>query len=210
MDSLDAWGLGFEGWQSLTAMHGGRVADNGHAFPRQDAAHLLLAVVGVPGHNASMESHEVLREAFKATSAKQIAADMNLSLSLVYKWTEAPAKDAVPTNPLDRIDQILRFTKDVRVLQWLCERSGGFFIHNPKARHPHPAFLIPATNQVVQEFADLLAVVAAAAADNTINPAEAAKIRARWEQLKGATETFVRSCEGGNFAGLRPGEGDHA
>ena len=43
-----------------------------------------------------------------------------------------------------------------------------------------------------------------------INPGEAAKIRARWEQLKGATETFVRSCEGGNFAGLRPEEGDHA
>ena len=163
-----------------------------------------------PVQNARMESHEVLREALKATSAKQIASDMNLSLSLVYKWTEAPAPDAASHNPLDRIDQLIQSTRDRRILQWLCERSGGFFIRNPKARHPHPDDLIPATNEIVQEFADLLAVVASSASDNAINAAEASRIRARWEQLKGVTETFVRSCESGNFAGLRPPAGDHA
>jgi hypothetical protein len=151
-----------------------------------------------------MESHEILREAFKATSAKQVAADMSLSLSMVYKWTEPPSPGTAGSNPLERIDQILRSTGDVRILQWLCERYGGFFIRNPEACHPHPSHLIPATNHVVQEFADLLAVVAAAASDNTINAAEARKIRARWEQLKGATETFVRSCESGNFVEVPP------
>lgn len=151
-----------------------------------------------------MESHEVLRETLKAASAKQVAADMNLSLSLVYKWAEQPTADSPASNPLDRIDQLLRCTRDVRILQWLCERSGGFFIRNPEACHPHPSHLIPATNQVVQEFADLLAVIAAASSDNAITQAEARKIRSRWEQLKGATETFVRSCESGNFGDLPP------
>ncbi|HAA05145.1 MAG TPA: hypothetical protein DCE18_17505, partial [Syntrophobacteraceae bacterium] len=45
-----------------------------------------------------------------------------------------------------------------------CQRAGGFFIRNPKTINPHPSYLIPATNEIVQEFADLLAVVAAAAA----------------------------------------------
>jgi len=120
-----------------------------------------------------MESHEVLRETLKAASAKQVAADMNLSLSLVYKWAEQPTADSPASNPLDRIDQLLRCTRDVRILQWLCERSGGFFIRNPEACHPHPSHLIPATNQVVQEFADLLAVIAAASSDNAITQAEA-------------------------------------
>jgi hypothetical protein len=73
---------------------------------------------------------------------------------------------------------------------------------NPK-NTPHPHFLIPATNQIVQEFADLLQVVAAAAADNKITAAESRQIRARWEELKSATEGFVASCENGNFDSLR-------
>jgi len=41
-----------------------------------------------------------------------------------------------------------------------CQRAGGFFIRNPEQNNPHPDYLIPATNQIVQEFADLLAVIA--------------------------------------------------
>ena len=55
----------------------------------------------------------------------------------------------------------------------------------------------------MQEFADLLAVVAAAAADNQITQKESKQIRARWEELKSVTETFVACCEEGNFRPLR-------
>ena len=75
-------------------------------------------------------------------------------------------------------------------MQWICQRAGGFFILNPKSV-PHPHFLIPATNQIVQEFADLLQVVAKAASDNQITEREAKDIRARWEELKSVTEEFV-------------------
>jgi hypothetical protein len=63
--------------------------------------------------------------------------------------------------------------------------------------------LIPATNEIVQEFADLLAVIASAAADNQITQKESQNIRARWEELKSVTESFVACCEEGNFLPLK-------
>lgn len=152
-----------------------------------------------------MHSYELLREVFKETSPKQVAADLGLSLSLIYKWAEPPDGQAGSgaTNPLDRLEILLRSTNDLRLIQWMCQRAGGFFIHNPKIHKAHPDFLIPATNEIVQEFADLLAVIASAAADNEISGAEAKKIRARWEELKSVTETFVHCCEEGNFQAIK-------
>lgn len=157
-----------------------------------------------------MQSHELLRAVYAAGNPKQIAADLGLSLSLIYKWAEPTAgTGSGAINPLDRIEQLVRSTRDDRIVQWICQRAGGFFIRNPRAVWPHPPDLIPATNQVVQEFADLLAVVASAAADNQISPAEARAIRARWEDLKRATEAFVRCCEEGNFDALRAAAAQH-
>lgn len=163
-----------------------------------------------------MQSHELLREVFKTSSAKQVAADLNLSLSLIYKWAEPDdGGGSGSANPLDRVEQLLRSTQDERLVQWLCEKAGGFYIRNPKRHHAHPDFLIPATNQIVQEFADLLAVVASSAADNHIDQSEAKTIRRRWEDLKRVTECFVHCCEEGNFTRLKdvaapPGDGEKA
>ncbi len=152
-----------------------------------------------------MQSHELLREVFQTCSPKQVAAELGLSLSMIYKWAEpgVPGAGSGSTNPLDRIDALLRCTNDPRIVQWICQRNGGFFIRNPRTINPHPSYLIPATNEIVQEFADLLAVVAAAAADNQITQRESKDIRARWEELKSVTETFVACCEGGNFRPLK-------
>jgi hypothetical protein len=58
---------------------------------------------------------------------------------------------------------------------------------------------VPATNRVVQEFAEMLSVIANAAVDNDITRPEAERIRSRWEDLKSVTESFVRGCEEGKF-----------
>jgi transcriptional regulator with XRE-family HTH domain len=151
-----------------------------------------------------MQSHELLREVLQKCSAKQVAADLGLSLSMIYKWAEPDDGTGSGTiNPLDRIEALIRCTNDRRLIQWICQRGGGFFILNPKTNKPHPAYLIPATNEIVQEFADLLAVIANAASDNEVTQKEARSIRARWEELKSVTEGFVACCEEGNFsAGL--------
>lgn len=151
-----------------------------------------------------MQSHEILREVFQKCSAKQVAADLDLSLSMIYKWAEPDDGTGSGTlNPLDRLEALMRCTNDPRIIQWLCQRAGGFFIRNPKTNKPHPSFLIPATNEIVQEFADLLAVIATAANDSEITPKESQTIRARWEELKSVTESFVACCEEGNFSRLK-------
>lgn len=147
-----------------------------------------------------MQSHEVMREVLKRTSAKQISADMNLSLSLIYKWAEPPEDDSGSgaSSPLDRVGQLIRITGDVRIAQWVCERADGFYIRNPHTLPPNQA-LIPVTNDIVQEFADMLATIAKSSADNVISKDEAKTIRRRWEELKSVTEGFVRAAEGGNY-----------
>jgi hypothetical protein len=151
-----------------------------------------------------MQSHELLREVFQKCSAKQVAAELGLSLSMIYKWAEPDDGTGSGTiNPLDRVEALMRCTNDRRMVQWICQRAGGFFILNPKTNKPHASFLIPATNEIVQEFADLLAVIAIAASDNQITKKESTQIRARWEELKTVTESFVACCEEGNFALLK-------
>ena len=145
-----------------------------------------------------MQSHELLKDVLKRTSAKQIAADMSLSLSLVYKWAEPVEPGGASSSPLDRVGQLQRITRDSRIAQWVCEQGDGFFIPNPQ-NLGGSARLIPATNGIVQEFADMLATIAQASADNTITRDEARNIRRRWEELKGVTEAFVRAAETGTY-----------
>jgi len=151
-----------------------------------------------------MESHEILREVFQKTSPKHAASELGLSLSMVYKWAEPPSDKSGAANPLDRVAKLVRCSGDHRIVQWLCQQAGGFYIKNPKTGRPHPAFLVPAMNTVVQDFADLLAVMADSAHDNRITDEEAKYIRARWEELKSVAEEFVRSCEEGDFRNMKP------
>ena len=150
----------------------------------------------------AMESHELLREVFQKVSPKQAAAEMGLSLSMIYKWAEPPSSTSGAPNPLDRVAVLVRCSGDQSIVQWLCHRAGGFYVRNPDATRPHPLNLVPAMNSVVQEFADLLSVMAAAA-DSQITAAESKSIRARWEKLKSVTEEFVQCCEEGNFREIK-------
>jgi hypothetical protein len=149
-----------------------------------------------------MKSHELLHEVFESANPKQVAEDLGISVSLVYKWAEPPEQGSGAANPLDRIEALLRSTKDPRIVQWVCNRAGGFFVRNPTMAKPGKYAVVPATNRIVQEFADMLGVIASAALDNSISPEEAGKIRARWEDLKSVTEDFVTGCENGNFEAI--------
>lgn len=162
-----------------------------------------IATGSGPSIIRGMESHELLKALLKETSAKQICSDMGLSLSLIYKWAEPPATDAGSgsSNPLDRVKQLIDSTEDDRIARWVAQQAGGFFISNPAAMRESEE-LVPATNDIVQQFANMLGVIAAAASDQQITDQEARHIRAQWEGLKSVTEGFVQAAEKGNFSGL--------
>jgi hypothetical protein len=91
------------------------------------------------------------------------------------------------------------------VAQWVCEQANGFYIRNPNNLPPTQP-LIPLTNGIVQEFADMLATIAISSADSVITKEEARKIRARWEELKTVTEGFVQAAEAGTFGATKSEE----
>jgi hypothetical protein len=156
-----------------------------------------------------MESHDVIRKAFKHRGPKEIAAEMGLSLSLVYKWAQPNTEmGSGSRNPLDRVNQLRELTGDTGLLEWLCHQAGGFFVRNPKSFCEKGFEVVPATNEIVQQFADLLSTISKAAVDNSITDDESEEIRLLWEQLKGYTEGFVRCCEEGDFENIpKPGQG---
>ena len=148
-----------------------------------------------------MESHEVLRLSLEKANPKEVAAVMGCSVSLVYKWAQSSDDGSGTTNPLDRVIQLFRITKDDMLIHWLCRKSGGFFVRNPKVEKEE-FDLMPATQTIVQQFAEMLTAISKAAADHHITEEEASLIRQEWDDLKRFTEGFVRCCENGDFSGM--------
>ena len=150
-----------------------------------------------------MESHEVLRRSFEKTSPKAVAAELGLSLSLIYKWAERQAEDGSGSrNPLDRLLKVVEITNDPGIVEWLCQQCGGYFVANPGGFRDGYEVL-PATHAIIRQFCALLNEISKAAADNSITPDEAEEIRERWDKLKSFTEGFVACCEEGDFEQLR-------
>ena len=155
-----------------------------------------------------MESHDVLHDAFEKVSPKQVAAELGVSLSLVYKWAQPPSGDVGETgsgsrNPLDRVVELIRLSQDTAIIEWLSRKSGGYFVRNPHSDCRAGFEVVPATHELVQQFADLLSEISQAALDNKITLKEAQKIRQCWDELKSHAEGFVPCCEEGDFASLR-------
>jgi hypothetical protein len=140
-----------------------------------------------------MKSHEVLKETIDTLGAKRVAADLGISLSLLYKWSE-PTDESGAANPLDRVAQLSRITNDPRCVTWLCQQMDGVFVKNPSPLGGKTDVL-RATQRLLKEFSDLLMAVSLAWEDSRVSVAEAEKIRAEWDELKSSAETFVLACE---------------
>lgn len=151
-----------------------------------------------------MESHEVLRQALRKTSPKAVASDLGVSLSLVYKWAEKPSDDGSGSrNPLDRLLQIIELSGDTGIIEWLCRQQGGHFVKNPEVNGHQIDHVLPATQEIIGQFSDLLNEISDAAEDHSVSPQEADEIRRCWDKLKSYAEAFVRSCEAGDFQNMR-------
>lgn len=147
-----------------------------------------------------MESHEVLKEALRKTSPKAVAAELGVSLSLVYKWAEKPTADGSGSrNPLDRILEIIRLTGDNDILHWLCRQQGGSFVPDPHVGERGDDHVFEVTQEIIGFFSELLKGISLAIEDRSVTPEEANEIRLRWDQLKSFGESFVRACEAGRY-----------
>jgi len=150
-----------------------------------------------------MESHQVIRQAVESSNVKKVASQLGMSLSLVYKWMEKDARNQSGVlNPLDRIHQLYEITGHDHLIQWLCHKAGGYFVKNPPTGKRPGREVMPATQEIVQKFADVLSAISDAAADNSISDEEAKLIRHEWDELKRLTERFVKWCEEGDFEHL--------
>ncbi len=154
-----------------------------------------------------MKSYEVIRAAVDEPGVKAVAAALKVSPALVYKWCEAPADETDPDqsgtrNPLDRARDIYEITKDIRLVRWLCNEAGGFYVANPvpEIRKSIDEHIFNETRSMVRDFSELLeAVTESVEDDQNIDPAEADTIRQKWEDLKACVERFVISCERGHY-----------
>jgi hypothetical protein len=154
-----------------------------------------------------MKSFDVIRQAVDEPGVKSVAAALKVSPALVYKWCEAPADDEDPDqsgakNPLDRVREMYMLTKDIRLIRWLCNEAGGFFISNPvpELRKSLEESVFAETRAMVRDFSELLdTVTESVEGDSAINADEAEKIREKWEDLKACVERFVVSSEKGHY-----------
>ena len=147
-----------------------------------------------------MKSHDVLKSAFENTSPKAVAAELGVSLSLVYKWAQEQSEGGSGSrNPLDRIVEIYNHTEHVPIIEWLCEQCDGYYVENPESKKEGDYDMLPATNEIVMQFSGLLSRISKAALDSSITEDEAEEIREQWDRLKCFGEGFVRCCEEGDF-----------
>jgi hypothetical protein len=157
--------------------------------------------------SSDMKSYEVIRTAVQEPGVKSVAAALKVSAALVYKWCEPPADATNPDesgarNPLDRVREMYLLTKDIRLIRWLCNEAGGFFVANPvpEIRKSVDQQIYNETRAMMRDFSELLeAVTTATENDPHIDPDEADVIRERWEDLKACVERFVISCEKGHY-----------
>jgi hypothetical protein len=119
----------------------------------------------------------------------------------LYKWAEPSENGGSGTpNPLDRLTALVRATGDTEPLEWLCEKCGGYFV---TTNHSCPDDLDHRlrtwSNELVTQFAGMVALLAQTAIDGKITNAEAKDIRTSWTRVQSRTEAYVRQCEGGHF-----------
>jgi transposase len=159
---------------------------------RIKAAHEVIE--GALQHAAEAAAKEGLGRQAAQTA---IAAKLGVSTSLLYKWRESTEGGSGQTNPLERTVQLLEATGDKRILEWLCQKSGGSFIVENPLSEPD---LNRAANALVRKFSLLIAELSEATEDQVIDPEESRRLRASWNKLREHCEAFVRTCESGDYS----------
>ncbi|MEE3331433.1 MAG: phage regulatory CII family protein [Myxococcota bacterium] len=153
-----------------------------------------------------MKYHSVLKNVVEAVGAKQVAYDLKISSSLVYKWCAEPPAElgddgSGARNPLDRLMELHASTNDSRPIEWLCSQIGGYYV--PRSELGDESIdnaYIQHTQTLLAQFSDLLQALSESIShEGRIDEAESTRIRREWQLLQGRGEAFVHACEIGRF-----------
>ncbi|MBK9973724.1 MAG: hypothetical protein IPP14_03010 [Planctomycetes bacterium] len=151
------------------------------------------------------ETHGVLKQAVERAGPKRVARALDVSLSLVYKWTQPPRTKRNPQasgarNPLDKLITIFSLSQDLEIIHFLCQVARGYYTANPAGANQPERNFVSATVSALNDFADMLHFAEKSLTnDGRIDDGEAAKLRKQWDRLKGRLEQFIVSCEEGQF-----------
>ncbi len=151
------------------------------------------------------ETHRILKKAVDEAGPKVVAKSLDVSLSLVYKWTQEPKTPDNPTasgarNPLDKIITIQHLSSEPHLVEFLCRACGGYFTPNPNPNNKATLRFATATLSALNDFADMMHYAEKSLADDGhIDTKEAKRLRSHWDRLKGNLEHFIVSCETGAF-----------
>jgi hypothetical protein len=151
------------------------------------------------------DTHRILKQAVDRAGPKRVARALDVSLSLVYKWTQPPRTKRTPEasgarNPLDKLLTIFQLSQDLELIHFLCRIARGYYTPNPHAVPGAPLTFVSATVRALNDFADLMHHAEKSLTDDgIIDNDEAAKLRGMWDKLKGRLEHFIVSCEEGRF-----------
>lgn len=147
-----------------------------------------------------MESHTVIKDLLKEIPAKQLAGELGVSLSLVYKWAESQLSGAGASNPLDRVELLARLSNNDAPLHWLCARRGGMFVKkNQNADDTPPPDLRPDASRITREISRLLVLLGESLAADALPSASATQLNTLWTKLRPLIDAFVLAALQGDY-----------
>lgn len=136
-------------------------------------------------------TQEVLQEIYADHSVKQLASQIEVGISTMYKWAETCDPDVV--SPVERVGCLLEYLgDDDRLIQNLCQRSGGHFVRDKPVVEPVGG-LVPTFCKVEQAWMTTHHSLVDAVATGRINPAQMAVIQRHWEKQKRLMDGLVQA-----------------
>lgn len=151
------------------------------------------------------ETHRALKQAVDRAGPKRVARALDISLSLVYKWTQPARTKENPAasgarNPLDKLLTIFELSQDLELVHFICQAARGYYTPNPVPEGSSRINFVTETVTALNDFADMLQFAEKSLTnDGSIDDLEAQRLRRQWNRLKGRLEHFVTSCEEGRF-----------
>ena len=136
-----------------------------------------------------MNTFEVLKENVTIPT-KELAGKLGMSKENLYKWFDGSQK-----NPRDRLEVILDNSDSSAILNYLCQKSGGYFMKAPKV-NIHSASIC---SDACKEFGELLTALSVSLEDGKVDKHEYLKIQKEWNDvinvIQGAMDEWAKKLE---------------